>query len=143
MPIADRIKKMLRPRKDGVYSGEKVVASLCKGNWLYFPSITWRSDTLKRHRFDTNYPNTQDLILCLNILEEGGAISIDNTESFLYRRSKESFSSRAKAGTRFQEEAKLYNDLAKKYQKVGWEKAARAARLHFTVRLHKAYSRIS
>jgi glycosyltransferase involved in cell wall biosynthesis len=140
LPTADRIKKMLRPHKAGAYGGESIAASLCHGNWTYFPALLWKTATLKKWKFDTDKPNTHDLVTQLNIIGAGGKMFVDTTVTFQYRRSAVSFSSKAKAGTRFKEEADIYNELAQKFQAMGWKKAARAARLHITVRLHSLMS---
>lgn len=137
LPKADRIKQIIRPKREGIHSGESIVTSLCHGNWTYFPSLLWKTTTLKKYRFDLDKPNTQDLITQLNIICGGGSLFIDNSVTFQYRRSANSFSSKARAGTRFKEENDMYNMLAERFRKMGWGKAARAARLHITVRIHQ------
>lgn len=140
LPLADRVKRFLRPRKPGFYSGEPIATSLAHGNWLYFPSILWKTATLQQYGFSNNHHNTQDVITELGIIRDGGSMYIDNTVTFLYRRSASSFSSKAKNGTRFSEENATYTHIAKEFDKMGWKKAARAARLHITVRLHRLFS---
>lgn len=140
LPMADRVKRIIRPKRSGIHSGESIATSLCCGNWTYFPSILWKGSTIRKYKFDEKYPNTQDLLIQLNILCDGGSISIDDTTTFQYRRSASSFSSKAKNGTRFQEEDAVYNELAKRFRNMGWKKAYLAARLHFTVRLHRILS---
>lgn len=140
LPLSDRIKKILRPRRKGIHSGEPLVASLCHGNWTYFPSLVWRTSTLKKYYFDESKPNTQDLLTQIDILSNGGSLFIDNDVTFHYRRSATSFSSKAKAGTRFSEENDMYSHLADRFKKMGWRKASRAARIHLTVRLHQILS---
>jgi len=140
LPKVDRIKRLLRPKKEGIYTGEEVITSLCHGNWTYFPSILWKTSTLKKHKFDTKQPNTQDLITQFDILCDGGSLYIDNEKTFKYRRSASSFSSKAKGGTRFQEEKEMYDEFAKRFSKKGWNKASRAAKMHVTVRIHQILS---
>lgn len=140
LPMADRIKKILRPKRQGLHKGESIVTSLCHGNWTYFPSLLWKTSTLKKYMFDENHPNTQDLLIQFDILANGGSIYIDNATTFQYRRSAQSFSSRAKSGTRFQEEKKMYSDSAERFDKMKWKHAARAARAHITVRIHRIVS---
>lgn len=140
LPNADKLKRFLRPKEEGVYTGEKMVASLCHGNWLYFPSILWKTQTLKRYRFSDIQHNTQDLITEINIIKEGGSMVIDNTVTFYYRRSANSFSSKAKKGTRFSEEKETYSRFAKEFSDMGWMKASRAARWHITSRIHQFLS---
>jgi glycosyltransferase involved in cell wall biosynthesis len=140
LPIADRMKRFLRPKKEGIYGGEGIATSLCHGNWTYFPSLLWKTSTLKRYGFDQDHPNTQDVITQFNIICDGGLLYVDKAKTFQYRRSDTSFSSKAKGGTRFHEENEIYNDLAKRFREIGWNKAARAAYLHITVRLHQFLS---
>jgi glycosyltransferase involved in cell wall biosynthesis len=140
LPLADRIKKIMQPKKNKLHSGDKVAASLCHGNWSYFPSILWKTKTLKKYGFDVDKPNTQDMVIQLNILCDGGSLYLDRDVTFQYRRSASSFSSKAKQGTRFEEENKVLNDYAERFRKLGWNKAARAARMHITVRLHQILS---
>ena len=140
LPVADRLKKMIRPKKHGLHSGEVLAASLCHGNWTYFPSLMWKTSVLKKHKFDKDKPNTQDLVTQLDIICDGGSLFIDNTVTFQYRRSANSFSSKAKSGTRFAEEDLTYRLLADRFNEMGWKKAARAAQAHITARVHKILS---
>ena len=140
LPLADRVKKILRPKGPGIYSGESVATSLCHGNWLYFPAIMWRTSTVQKYRFNETQHNTQDLITELSIIKDGGSMFVDDRKTFLYRRSNASFSSKAKGGSRFTEENATYDRLANELRDMGWRKASRAARLHVTVRLHQLLS---
>lgn len=140
LPTADRLKKFLRPKGAGLHSGENVATSLCSGNWIYFPSILWRTSTLKKYGFDNTKGNTQDVIAELSIIRDGGSIYVDDEVTFLYRRSAASFSSKAKGGTRFTEERQTYLDFSDEFRKMGWKKAALSARIHITSRLHRITS---
>ncbi len=139
MPMADRIKSFLRPKKAGLYEGQTLAATLVTGNWLYFPSITWKTSAIQRYKFDTTHDNTQDVILEINLIIDGGKLYVDDEITFQYRRSAFSWSSRrkTKAGGRFREEAEVYSSFAKRFQKLGWSKATYLAKLHFTSRLHR------
>jgi glycosyltransferase involved in cell wall biosynthesis len=142
LPTADRVKRLLQPRKSGMYSGEKLAVSLCRGNWLYFPSIMWKTSTAQKYGFDTKYKIAEDVDLELNIIKDGGVLAFDTTKTFLYRRSNKSLSSqeKKKGGVRFNEEADVYDRFAAEFQKIGWKKAAKAARLRITSRLHEVLS---
>ena len=140
LPKADRVKALLRPRKPGLYQGEKIATTLCHGNWLYFPSLFWKTATLKKYGFDNAQPNTQDVITELSIIRDGGSVYLDDAVTFQYRRSASSFSSKAKGGTRFAEENETYDRLSREFAAMGWKKAARAAKIHFTVRMHQLIS---
>jgi glycosyltransferase involved in cell wall biosynthesis len=140
-PIADRVKKLLRPKRSGILRGENLARSLCRGNWLYFPSILWRTEEAKRYRFNTKYKIVEDLDLVLNIVINGGSLSLDKTKTFQYRRFDESLSSKEKNGVRFNEEKDVYQHFANKFKKLGWNKAALEAKLHITSRIHQYLQR--
>jgi glycosyltransferase involved in cell wall biosynthesis len=140
LPLGDRVKKMLAPKKSGIYSGEKVVTSLCNGNWLYFPSIMWKTELVRKYGFDEKYKIVEDLILACNILKNDGKLYVDKTEpTFRYRRYANSMSSREKSkqGVRFKEEDDIYNKLATEFDKMNWHRAARASRLHIMSRVNR------
>lgn len=142
LPLGDKIKRFIRPRKPGMYRGEKLAASLCHGHWLYFPSIVWRTTTIQKYGFDPRYKIAEDAVLILNILKDGGALYLDNSVTFQYRRFAASLSSRekSKGGVRFNEEDEVYDHFAGIFSKMGWKRAARAAKWRVTSRLHKAIS---
>ena len=143
LPLADRIKNVLRPKRSGLYRGEKLAASLSAGNWLYFPSITWKTKVIKKYGFNNEYKIAEDVILEFNIIKDGGVLYLDNEVSFQYRRFADSLSSKekSKTGIRFNEEAAVYTHFAKEFAAIGWPKASRAARVRITSRLHKLLSK--
>ena len=142
LPLSDRVKRILRPKRMGTYSGEKLAASLCHGNWLYFPSITWKTSTLKRYMFDQKYKIVEDVALELSIIKDGGKLFLDSAKTFKYRRFADSVSSKEanKGGVRFDEEKEIYEIFAKKFKDLNWKKATFAAKLHITSRIHKLIS---
>lgn len=142
LPLSDRVKRLLRPKKTGIYSGEALAVSLCRGNWLYFPSITWKTSTLKRYRFDPKYKIVEDVVLELDIIKDGGKLFLDSATTFQYRRFANSLSSKekAKGGVRFNEESEVYEDFATIFRELGWNRASRAAKLHITSRIHQLIS---
>ena len=143
LPLGDRVKRRLQPKKSGIYSGEKLATSLCHGNWLYFPSILWKTDTLKKYSFNTRYKIVEDIDLEFRMIIDGATLFFDTTPSFQYRRFDESLSSKEKGknGIRFNEEKEMYDHFAKKFTKIGWKKAARAAKLRITSRINDLISR--
>jgi glycosyltransferase involved in cell wall biosynthesis len=141
-PLGDRVKSFLQPNKSGLYAGEKLATSLCNGNWLYFPSILWKTETIKTYRFDERYKILEDVILELNILKDGGILQFDTTKTFQYRRFASSQSSieKKKGGVRFTEENDVYTQFSAVFYKLGWKRAARAAKLRITSRVHSFIS---
>jgi len=141
MGLVDRMKRIYAPRVQGrrLLSGEPLAITLMRGNWLYFPSICWKSDSLVAMSFREGLNVTQDLALALDLIKAGGSLVVDSTICFQYRRHRESDSSwRALEGTRFIEEREFLTAMAEEFDAVGWRRAARTARLHLSSRLNAA-----
>ena len=139
--LADRMKRVYAPRVRGrrLLSGEPLAVSLMRANWLYFPSICWRSDTLVATNFREGLNVVQDLALALDLIKAGGSLVVDSSVCFQYRRHRESDSSlRALQGTRFIEEREFFTEMADEFEAIGWRRAARTARLHLASRLNAA-----
>jgi GT2 family glycosyltransferase len=140
MPLVDRVKAVtaLRVRGDSAQvRGERLAASLLRGNWMYFPSVAFRRDVLIRHGFRPGYDVVLDLDLYLRILADGGAAVLVRRPGIAYRRHPASVSSAgAQDGTRFAEERAFFAEAAARFDALGWPRAARAARWHLTSRLH-------
>ncbi|MFC9583819.1 glycosyltransferase family 2 protein [Streptomyces yangpuensis] len=139
--LADTTKKRLyAPQVKGrrLMGGEELAASVLRGNWLYFPSIAWRGEVLRKVNFRDDYSVIQDLALVVDLLEGGEQMVVDNsTTVFQYRRHAVSESSvQAFSGTRFAEAERYFSAVADRMDARGWPKAARAARFHSASRLH-------
>jgi len=135
------MKRVYAPRVHGrrLLSGEPLAISLMRGNWLYFPSICWKSDTLVATNFREGLDVVQDLALALDLIKAGGSLVVDSSVCFQYRRHRESDSSwRALEGTRFTEEREFFTAMAEEFDAIGWRRAARTARLHLSSRLNAA-----
>lgn len=142
LPLADRLKRMLslKPPAGGiVVSGETLAASLLRANWAYFPSLAWRTATVRAIGFRQGLDVVQDLALILDITASGGKMHVFPEKVFSYRRHSQSDSSvRALDGRRFVEERRFFQEEAQRFAQQGWKKAARAARAHVTSRLNAA-----
>jgi glycosyltransferase involved in cell wall biosynthesis len=139
--LADRMKRVYAPRVRGrrLLSGEPLAISLIRGNWLYFPSICWKSDTLVATNFREGLNVVQDLALALDLIKGGGGLVVDSCVCFRYRRHRKSDSAwRALEGTRFIEERQFFTAMADEFAAIGWRRAARASRLHLSSRLNAA-----
>ena len=137
-PLPDRIKQMLAPKASKpieLVSGA-ALASLMRGNWLYFPSLIWKREALAKYGFDSKYSIVQDLDLIAKILLDGGKLAVWHNKSFQYRRHSESLSSKGGGtGARYEEEASLFRELAPKLKTSGFRRSAKSAELHITSRL--------
>ncbi|AJQ89794.1 glycosyltransferase family 2 protein [Propionibacterium freudenreichii] len=139
--LVDAVKSVYRPRGSGVrvLTGEALAVSLLRGDWLYFPSVGWRAETITSIGFREGYDVVQDLALALDVAMHGGSLLVDSQLAFMYRRHSSSDSSvRALSGTRFDEERRFFENMAAEMAERGWNHAARVARLHLSSRFHAA-----
>jgi glycosyltransferase involved in cell wall biosynthesis len=143
--LVDRVKRLTklpagaadRERGWQLTGGEPLAASLLGGNWMYFPSVAFRRDPLRRHGFREGYDIVLDLDLYLRILADGGRAVLFTEPGIEYRRHAASLSSAtADTGSRFDEERAYFAEAAEMMTAAGWPRAARAARVHWTSRLH-------
>lgn len=139
--LVDQAKRVYAPKVTGrrVMGGEELATSLLRANWLYFPSICWRREPVVRIGFRQGLDVVQDLALALDIVRDGGKLVVDGTACFRYRRHRSSDSSwRALEGSRFTEERAFFLETSRDMARLGWDRAARAARVHASSRLNAA-----
>ena len=136
--MVERVKGFyMPPRIPQVLRGEALAVSILRGDWLYFPSLAWRAETILGIGFREGYDVVQDVALVCDVAMQGGGLLYDPTVAFLYRRHSGSDSSwRALEGTRFGEERRFFLQMADEMGRLGWNRAARVARLHISSRLH-------
>ncbi|MCP3422541.1 glycosyltransferase family 2 protein [Nocardioides pinisoli] len=137
--LADLVKARLRPRVSApvVLTGEPLAASLLRGNWLYWPSLVFRTERVQRFAFRRDLPIILDLALVIDMLADGAALLLDPEVTFAYRRHATSLSGTALAdGSRFTQDRRYFADAAEQMHRVGWPRAARAAGWRWTSRLH-------
>lgn len=116
--------------------GEELAVSLLRGDWLYFPSICWRTEALKDLRFRPELRVIQDLALLIELVLRGERLVADKALCFEYRRHDASESSAtAFDGSRFTEAGTFFADVADRMAAHGWHRAARVARLHLSSRI--------
>lgn len=142
LPLSDKIKRYLQPKKTGVYGGERLAKSLMHGAWHYFPSMVWKTASAKKVGFNKDYDVVQDVCMILDIVQNGGKLYFDkDAYSFSYRRHSQSDSSvKAVNGYRFNEELNFFRYKAVQFKKLGWKGAELAARSHITSRLNALVS---
>ncbi|MFJ8040884.1 glycosyltransferase family 2 protein [Kitasatospora sp. NPDC096147] len=138
--LVDRTKrKLYAPKGPGqaLLGGEELAASLLRGNWLYFPSICWRTEAVKRFGFRADLGVIQDLALVIDLLVAGETLATTPEVCFSYRRHAESESSaKAYTGQRFEEAKRFFRETADRLDEHGWPNAAKVSRLHLSSRLH-------
>lgn len=118
-------------------SGEALAVSLLRGNWLYFPSICWRTEAVRRVGFPEDLHTLLDLATEIELAEDGATLVATPTVCFRYRRHRASVSAwRARDGSRFAEERAFFGAVAQRMDDRGWRRAERAARRHLSSRLN-------
>jgi glycosyltransferase involved in cell wall biosynthesis len=128
---------MPRGRGRRVVRGERLAASLLRADWLYWPSLAFRRETLVRTAFREGLPIIQDLALVIDVVAAGGELLLEPEVCFSYRRHTASASSaKLLDGSRFVGERQYFTIAARQMDDLGWDGAARAARRHLTSRLH-------
>jgi glycosyltransferase involved in cell wall biosynthesis len=138
--LADRVKQnLLRPKifEPTLFSGEKLATSLLHGDWLYWPSLTFKTSSIRTVDFRNEFPIIQDLALIMDMILQDRSLLLLPTECFAYRRHSESASSiLIMGGARFSGERDYFALAARLTTGKGWRKAAVAARLRLTSRAH-------
>ncbi|MFE7846071.1 glycosyltransferase family 2 protein [Microbacterium sp. NPDC057407] len=140
-PLVDRVKQgLLAPRGGSgiaVLSGERMATSLIRGDWLYWPSLTFRTETMRRIDFRDGLPIIQDLALLMDIAFDGGTLAYNPEHAFLYRRHAGSASQKTLLdGRRFRDERSYYAMARGLAETRGWGRTAWAARARVMSRLH-------
>ncbi|MFC4140308.1 MULTISPECIES: glycosyltransferase [unclassified Microbacterium] len=140
-PLVDRVKqRLLAPRsKDEtvVLRGEEMATSLIRGDWLYWPSLTFRTETMKRIDFRDGLPIIQDLALLMDIAFDGGSLAFTPEIAFSYRRHGSSASQKTLMdGRRFRDERTYYRLARELAHSKGWKRTVRVATVRLMSRLH-------
>lgn len=140
-PLVDRVKQgLLAPRTTGatvVLTGPDMATSLIRGDWLYWPSLVFRTETVQRIDFRDGLPIIQDLALLMDIAFDGGSLAYTPEVVFSYRRHGSSASQKTLMdGRRFRDERAYYRTARELARAKGWKKTARVARVRLMSRLH-------
>ena len=138
-PLADRVKGWYRFTGSGPHShsGEELAVSLLRGNWTYFPSLAWRTEVVRTIGFRTDLDVVQDLAMLMEITKAGGSLVLDDEYVFKYRRHSTSVSAvTGPDGSKFRQERTLFIESAIACEAIGWRRAARVARRHFSSRMN-------
>lgn len=139
-PLADVVKqRVTMPRGSGerVVAGEALAASLLAADWMYFPSLVFHAESLRRTPFRDEYAFIQDLALVIDQVLLGARLLIVPEVCFSYRRHASSASMASLLDDRrFSGERDFFAAAARLMREHGWRRAELAARVHWTSRLH-------
>ena len=137
--IPDLVKRILRPslKKITVFKNDKIFSNLMVGDWLYFPAILWKTETLKQTKFDGNFHTAMDLDVFIRLLSSDQKMTFIKSKVLGYRRHSQSASSLyAKSIGRFDEELLCHKNALDIARRKNWKTGAILAQLAVTVRLH-------
>jgi glycosyltransferase involved in cell wall biosynthesis len=138
--LVDVVKqKVVRPRGGGmqILAGEAIASNLMHGDWLYWPSLAFRTEKIREVEFRDGFPIIQDLALVMDMIYRGAQLLVVPTVCFSYRRhSNSASSSKLIDGSRFDGERGYFAVAAAQARELGWKKAERSARLRLTSRAH-------
>jgi glycosyltransferase involved in cell wall biosynthesis len=138
--LVDRTKRRVyAPKGPGPHRmrGQELAVSLLRGNWLYFPSICWRTDAVAAVNFREDLEVIQDLDMIIKLVERGEELIAGDHVCFQYRRHTASESAKqAIDGSRFAEARAFFLETADHLASVGWTEAAAVSRRHRSARLH-------
>lgn len=138
--LPDMVKdRIVRPNGNGdrLLAGERLAVSLLHGDWLYWPSLTFRTARIQQVPFRDGFPIILDLALILDMVFSGDSLALSDEVVFEYRRHRQSLSStQLLSGTRFADEREYFRIAAGQAADAGWPRARRAARAHLTSRAY-------
>ena len=140
-PLVDRVKQSILAPHGGpgiaVLTAERMATSLIRGDWLYWPSLTFRTETLRRIDFRDGLPIIQDLALLMDIAFDGGTLAYNPELAFSYRRHSSSASQKTLLdGRRFRDERTYYRQARELAAAKGWRRTSATAGLRVMSRLH-------
>ena len=138
MPLADRVKALMWPRRLGELRGERGLALLLRGQFFYCPAVSYRVSAVRDGvvpRWNDQWGQVMDLELYARTLLAGGSIVLCKQRVYRYRRHRASATERNSVTLlRSEEETALCRGLVVEARQRGWHRAARAGRRRVAVR---------
>lgn len=139
--LADSVKPWLLPKGDPfIVAGDKGMAGLLRGCYIYCPSVCYRSDIIKAYRFSGDWKMALDLELYWRLLRDGLQLAGTTKACYQYRRHNQNQTFYLTERTeRFAEEWGLYNDILKQIDPATWPETTQQAQRKLMLRLHLLY----
>ena len=137
--LPDLVKRTIRPKINNfqLFENEKIFNNLMVGDWLYFPAILWRTQTLRDLKFSGEFHTAMDLDVLIRLLAKDYKIAFVKNKALAYRRHNQSASSLyAKSIGRIDEEIACHKQAKELARIKNWKTGAILAQLAPTVRLH-------
>jgi glycosyltransferase involved in cell wall biosynthesis len=138
----DFVKRFLVPRANGALGleGRTALETLLRGDFIMCPTVCYRKSVLGPRRFATAWQQVQDLELFTRLLLEGETLVGLPDRAYAYRRHPANATAlNTHTLLRFEEEARLYDQLAGAAAERRWAVAERLARGKWIIKLHLLY----
>ena len=138
--MVDKMKRRLWPRAQTYeLHGDRGLARLMHGFFVYCPAISYRPALLPQPWFDASWRQVMDVELFARILLHDGTFVVDRTVAYAYRRHDGTVTAQnGRQFTRLAEETAIARLIADQARSKGWRRTAFAARLRWSVRLNGA-----
>jgi glycosyltransferase involved in cell wall biosynthesis len=140
--FADQFKKILMPARDQVIclEGEDGLAAIMRGNFIFCPTLCFHREQLHSEPFNKRWRMVLDLDWIAQALLNNHLLVGTPEVAYDYRRHNENQSSiLTKSKLRFVEEIEIHRIIAKQSKDKNWHKAAAAAHMMMSVRLHMGF----
>jgi GT2 family glycosyltransferase len=141
--FVDAVKRLIQPgnfRQEMRSQGDKGLARLLRGNFIFCPTLSLKPEVISLPLFDEKFEQVLDLELTSRLLLEGKTIVGLKRRLYKYRRHAKNLTVQHNlSGVRFREEVRLYSDLERRCREVGFTRSARVAEQMLIIRLHCWY----
>ena len=144
LPLPDRVKAALWPRRLDRLTGERGLRLLLRGQFFYCPAVSYRWALVQRPAWDERWRQVMDLMLYGRIILGGGTLLLERSQVYRYRRHAASETQQNSVTlSRTEEETAACRELADAARAIGWRGAGRAGSARVTVRLQSAMQGMS
>jgi glycosyltransferase involved in cell wall biosynthesis len=142
--LGDSAKRRMWPRHlPFTLRGDRGLARLVSGQFLYCPAASYRVDKLPALRFDSRWQQVMDLDLFARVLLADEAVVLVPDRVYRYRRHADSMSARnTRSGKRHCEEVAVIKEIVAAARQRRWRRTVLAGSLRVTVRVNAALARL-
>lgn len=144
--LRDIVKRLNRPRSfNGEFftSGDRGLAKLLRANYIFCPTITFKSRVIRPNFFDETLKMVLDLDATTRLLLDGEYFVGITKRAYRYRRHSSSVTARyTRDASRFEEEHAIYSRIAIRAAEIGFHESAEIGQRRVTIRIHKMVSAV-
>lgn len=113
LTLADYIKRFIQPKGKFIHlSGDKGLAHLLKGVFIFCPTMCYQKSKLTQQPFNKKWKMVTDLDFYINTIKTGGVLTGTSEKLYLYRRHSNNQTSKlTQSLIRFEEEVSIYTQV--------------------------------